>query len=157
MELNCYENQIFKKYISDINELYFIRNLPIDSSKKRYVENILCFLVTSQRPQNLKHLTFSKLCQKAQFNKDCENVDDVKLAIAILTDERIDALKELFEVHDKQRDESIVLNFEEIMPFISEHEYINPITELKISKEEFSEIITTFFSISEKLIGDLSA
>ncbi|MEO4114431.1 hypothetical protein ABH280_13830 [Acinetobacter pittii] len=63
---------------------------------------------------------------------------------------------EIFEAHNIETDESIILSFNEVTDFILENKFINPFTEEEISELEFSKMITTFFSISEELLGDLN-
>ena len=52
---------------------------------------------------------------------------------------------EIFEAHNIETDESIILSFNEVTDFILENKFINPFTEEEISELEFSKMITTFF------------
>ena len=96
------------------------------------------------KPSNLKHLTFSRLKEIAQYPKDFP-IQNFKLILAILSDERVNILVEIFEAHNIETDESIILSFNEVTDFILENKFINPFTEEEISELEFSKMITTFF------------
>lgn len=151
-------NAVNQKYLSRLRERCFLgldkHNKPSELSYE-FSSRIFLFLISSSNPSNLKHLTFSRLKEVAAFPSNSQP-NMFKLVLAILTDERVNILVEIFEAHDLETDESIILSFDEITDFIIENKYINPFTEEEISESEFSKMITTFFSISEELLGDLN-
>ena len=150
------KNVINEKYLSRLRERCFLEKedqlslLTYESSTK-----IFLFLVETPKPSKLKHLNFSRLKEIAAYPTDLRP-NYFKLVLAILTDERVNILEEIFEAHNVESDESLILSFDEITDFIIENKFINPFTEEEISELEFSKMITTFFSISEELLGDLN-
>ena len=149
-------NFINKKYLSRLRERCFFEK-DDEFSKQTYESStkIFLFLIETSKPSNLKHLTYSRLKDVATYSVNLPQ-NFFKLVLAILTDERVNILEEIFEAHDLESDESLILSFDEITDFIIENKYINPFTEEEISELEFSKMITTFFSISEELLGDLN-
>ncbi|UIZ98030.1 hypothetical protein [Acinetobacter johnsonii] len=149
-------NLLNQKYLSRLRERCFLdfedrlSVLTYESSTQ-----IFLFLTESSNPANLKHLTFSRLKELVAVPSDV-SPNFFKLVLAILTDERVNILVEIFEAHDLESDESIILSFDEITDFIIENKFINPFTEEVISESDFSNMVTTFFSISEELLGDLN-
>lgn len=149
-------NSIKVKYLSRLHERCFLSvedrlsELTYESSEKIFI-----FLFNSAKPSNLKHLTFSRLKEIAIVPDDIPP-NFYKLVLAILTDERVNILVEIFEAHNLESDESLILSFDEITDYIIENKYVNPFTEEQISESEFAKMITTFFSISEELLGDLN-
>lgn len=148
-------NSITEKYLSRLRERCFFEESNQLSVIYESSTKILLFLVESPKPSNLKHLTFSRLKEVAKYPSDLP-IHNFKLILAILTDERVNILVEVFEAHDIETDESIILTFNEVTDFIIENKFINPFTEEEISESEFSNMVTTFFSISEELLGDLN-
>ncbi|MDX8275804.1 hypothetical protein SLJ90_13700 [Acinetobacter pittii] len=146
---------ITEKYLSRLRERCFFEKSDQLSVIYESSTKIFLFLVESRKPSNLKHLTFSRLKEIAQYPKDFP-IQNFKLILAILSDERVNILVEIFEAHNIETDESIILSFNEVTDFILENKFINPFTEEEISELEFSKMITTFFSISEELLGDLN-
>lgn len=149
-------NFVNEKYLSRLRERCFL-DLEDQLSRLTYESstNIFLFLIESPNPSNLKHLTFSRLKEVVTIPVNVPR-NFFKLVLAILTDERVNILVEIFEAHDLESDESIILSFDEITDFIFENKFINPFTEEEISESDFSKMITTFFSISEELLGDLN-
>jgi len=150
------KNIINEKYLSRLRERCFLE-IEDQLSRLTYESstNVFLFLLEAPNPSNLKHLTFSRLKEVVVYPANSPP-NFFKLILAILTDERVNILEEIFEAHDLESDESLVLSFDEITDFIIENKFINPFTEEEISELEFSKMITTFFSISDELLGDLN-
>lgn len=149
-------NNIADKYLSRLKERCMIDNCQSDLVHAfDYSSNVLSFIVEYPKPKNLKHLTFSRLKEISLFDSDSP-ISRFKLAIAILTDERVNILIEVFEAHDIESDESITLSFDQISDYMINNKFINPFTEEEISEVNFTKMVTTFFSISDELLGDLN-
>lgn len=154
--MNTIESDIAEKYLSRLKERCMVNTYESDLNQTyEYSKNILLFILEYKKPESLKHLTFARLKSISSFN-DNSNIGKFKLTLSILTDERVNILLEFFEAHDINSDESVVFNFEEISDFIINKKFINPFTEEEISEFEFSKMITTFFSVSDELLGDLN-
>lgn len=135
-----------------LDKIISIHNPPSDILK--LLKNVLHFLISYHAPKKLKHLSFKRVKDISKCNELGYDINKLKVAISILTDERIEILVERFEFHDN--DDSIVLSFDEMMNYIIGDTYISPITEEEVSKEIFSEIMTVYFAVSDSFYREVS-
>ena len=104
------------------------------------------------RPNKLPHLHLSyyRLKQIARLQGNDENsVRILKLALYMLSDQKINVLEQMFEVHNDS-DESISMDFHEFKQYIiDDSRYIHPITEQEVDAKTFSDAVTSYFKISQ--------
>lgn len=146
------DSAILDKYLSRIERVATASD-NICCTALAYSKEIIIFFTQQQKPQNFQHITYSRLKDIAKANEN----HSFKITIGYLIHEDVNLLQEKFEAHNINNDESLILSFDEITDMMISREYINPFTEETISEYEFSEMITTFFALSQDFVGDLHA
>lgn len=146
------DNAILDKYLSRI-ERVATANDNIRCTALAYSKEIIIFFTQQKKPQNFQHITYSRLKDIAKAHEN----HNFKITISYLIHEDVNLLQEKFEAHNSINDESLILSFDEITDMMISREYVNPFTEETISENEFSEMITTFFALSQDFVGDLHA
>ena len=119
-----------------------------------YYNNLINFILNKNKPENLVYLTYSRLKKIS-----CEDMSDenFKLFLGLMIDERVNVLLEKFEAHDFENEDSTLIDFEVVTYCIINEKFINPFTGCEISSKEYWAMITTFFCLSDELVGDLYA
>lgn len=140
---------IVQLYLDKISQIFGCTH---ESEIYPSLRNILDFLANYSRPNKLPHLHlyYYRLKQIARLQGNDENsVRILKLALYMLSDQKINVLEQMFEVHNDS-DESISMDFHEFKQYIiDDSRYIHPITEQEVDAKTFSDAVTSYFKISQ--------
>ncbi|MPW89895.1 hypothetical protein [Moraxella catarrhalis] len=140
---------IVQLYLDKISQIFGCTH---ESETYPSLRNILDFLANYSRPNKLPHLhlSYHRLKQIARLQGNDENsVRILKLALYMLSDQKINVLEQMFEVHNDS-DESISMDFHEFKQYIiDDSRYIHPITEQEVDAKTFSDAVTSYFKISQ--------
>lgn len=111
-----------------------------------YADKILDFILTYPDINGLTELDFSMIKRIV----DSDDNDKITYTLHLMALEPYDVLKWVFYVEDDDEGhDRFYLEAVDIAEIISSKCYYNPLTEDKVSKEEFSELINTVFGVTD--------
>lgn len=144
MNSEAIDNFYITKFI-EANELSDEEvNEPLYQEMITWLDKFVNYFSDVKEKSSYKHVTYKKIYGVV------EPIENAKLKIFINHLLLLNILDDHFQACDLYSDNVIPIEKEWINERISSHQYVDPFTEESISKEDFSKIISRYFSFTDE-------
>ncbi|WP_439275920.1 hypothetical protein [Psychrobacter sp. 1U2] len=146
---------LIKSYYMDFIQKE-IRNqdLCMRKSVANFADLIISFIIDYEDMQDLKELDYSMIKRIVKSKE----TDNIQYTLHLLALEPYDVLNWVFyiESEDFYEPKREYIKKEELAEILNNKNFYNPLTDMKVSKEEFSRLVNTVFRVSDNFIKKVS-
>ncbi|MGM8886490.1 hypothetical protein ACS8FD_11160 [Psychrobacter sp. 1U2] len=123
-------------------------------SVANFADLIISFIIDYEDMQDLKELDYSMIKRIVKSKE----TDNIQYTLHLLALEPYDVLNWVFyiESEDFYEPKREYIKKEELAEILNNKNFYNPLTDMKVSKEEFSRLVNTVFRVSDNFIKKVS-